>query len=168
MDFLRMHIQVSCVLYLDFLGKTCKELHLENRYKSSNDMTTVSLLQCSWPDAYLSQKLVKWISLKNLTAVIKRLEHLLLFPCTIVHVKHHNFDKQRDFKSLVHHTSNQKCNHAMEILTLCLSFNQSQHSSAIRMQKRAAIGWKVTRKLHIVTLRRRQQVCAYFTYTPLC
>ena len=63
------------------LGKTCKEVHLENQYKSSNDMTTVSLLQCNWPDAYLSQKLVKWISLKrNLTAAIKRQEHLDLFP----------------------------------------------------------------------------------------
>ena len=49
-----MHIiQVSCVLFLDFLGKTCKKVHLENQYKSSNDMTTVSLLQCNWPDAYL-------------------------------------------------------------------------------------------------------------------
>ena len=116
--FVRMHIQVSCVLFLDILGKTCKEVHLENQYKSSNDMTTVSLLQCSWPDAYLSQKLVKWISLKNLIAAIKRLKHLLSSPCTIVHVQHCNF-----VKSLGHltcnQTCNQMCNRAMEILTIC-------------------------------------------------
>ena len=114
------------------LGKTCKEVHLENQYRSSNDMTTVSLLQCNRPDSYLSQNLIKWISLKrNQIAAIKRLEHLRSFPCTIVHVQHYNFDKQRDFKSLVHHTFNQKWNRAMELLTLCLCFNQSQHSSAI-------------------------------------
>ena len=136
----RMHIQVSCVLFLDFLGKTCKEVHLENQYKSSNDMTTVSLVQCSWPDvfhnisknsllsinnnliilslknwnAYLSLKLVKWINLKNLTVAIKRLKHLRLFPCTIVHVHRCNF-----VKNLGHHMCNQTYNPAMEIPTLC-------------------------------------------------
>ena len=131
--FVRMHAFKFHVFFFQiFSWKTCKEVHLENQYKSSNDMTTVPLLKCSWPDAYLSQKLVKWISLKkNLIAATKRLEHLHSFPCTIVHVQHYNFNKQRDFKSLVHHTFNQKCNRAMEVLTLCSSFNQSQYSSAI-------------------------------------
>ena len=117
---LNVHLSFMSSFSRFFTWKTCKEVHLENQYKSPNDMTTVSLLQCNWPDAYLSQKLVKWISLKrNLIVAIKRLEHLHSFPCKIVHVQHHNFEKQRDFKSLVHHTFNQKSNRAMEIPTLC-------------------------------------------------